>query len=113
MSEEEGPLGDVEVAKRSRKSEVRERAQARRDLAAVMATVEGRRFVWRLISKANVFGDEYAADARDHARSSGYRAFGVDLLDEIQRAATADYVRMLNEQFALSAAVKAKRVKDE
>lgn len=77
------------------------REQAVADIRAVLGTPQGRRFYWRLLEKANVFGASFTDSAARTAYLEGKRGMGIELMQEVQRYAPADHVLTLNEQLAL------------
>jgi hypothetical protein len=72
--------------------------QWRTDMAAVMDTAAGRRFMYKLVFGICGLMDVYRAlDAGVH-RHEGARAVGITLAEELQRDHTDSYVLMINEQ---------------
>ena len=81
-----------------------------RDVASIMDTAAGRRFMYKLIFGICGLMDVYRAlDAGVH-RHEGARAVGIVLAEELQRDHADAYVLMINEQ--LQDAKRAKAVRD-
>lgn len=74
------------------------REQEHNDLRAVMSTPQGRRFVWRLLEHAGLFGPSYASDHGATAYNEGRRSIAIGLLTRVQTEATDLYVTALTEQ---------------
>ncbi len=96
------PLGTRDEERRKAVEEAQEAAQsaARRrgdDLRAVMSTVAGRRFVWRLLNEVGTFSSVFSASPTVHAHAEGKRAVGVALAAEAQVEARDFYVAMVEE----------------
>lgn len=70
--------------------------QADADMQAVMATLHGRRVLWRLIDASGVFRC-VLADGTGLAFNEGARNVGLRLMAELRNAAPAEYLRMLEE----------------
>lgn len=51
--------------------------QADRDLASVLITASGRRFIWRLVDMFSADKDTFAADPYLHAYNAGQQAVGI------------------------------------
>lgn len=77
-----------------------ERLQRADDMRAVMGSVEGRRFVWRLLNEAGLFSSSYTGEAISGAFSEGKRAFAVGLMADLQLESRDAYVRMVAERLA-------------
>lgn len=72
-----------------------------RDLASVMSTVEGRRFIFDLLDRrCLVFSQSYTGNSETFLRE-GMRKVGIELMKEVQDTLTDLYVRMLNEQLTM------------
>jgi hypothetical protein len=69
------------------------------DLLSLMNTVQGRRFMWRLLDLAGVFRLSYAGEAT-HATAfaEGGRQIGNVLLADIHRLCPVKYQLMVSEQ---------------
>lgn len=54
------------------------------DLAEVLESAAGRRFVWRLIDECGVFGDPYVkGDPIATARETGRKSWAINLFSEV------------------------------
>lgn len=95
---EQDPDETPEQAKRRQQQEDAQ-LQDDTDLRALMAGAQGRRFVWRIISRAaGTFDTSFAGEA--HASSAfneGRRSIGIALMRETQKLAPMSYVEMLSE----------------
>lgn len=68
------------------------------DARAVLSTVQGRRFLWRLVmGTANVMGQSFSGDAANTAFAEGRRAVGIDVVAELQRVDPRAYLAMVTE----------------
>lgn len=85
--------------------EEKRRKQVDDDLAAVMATPVGRRFIWRQLGAAGVFHECY------NAESEGARRVGLALYRDILRVCPGQYLVMQNE--AISAETLARIQKEQ
>lgn len=102
MSEQQQPEPFVKNAaskKQVESAEAKERRlfdQRRNDLLAVMATPQGRRFLWRLLAKCNAFSSVFETSARIHY-NSGRQDVAFDLLREIDAADPDMFFKMRTE----------------
>lgn len=82
MSEQD--VFDIE-GRKERISEVQKRLANRNaeDLRRIMNMVEGRRFMWTLLSDSGVFRDSFDQNGLVMARLNGARRVGLDLLKRI------------------------------
>jgi len=87
--------GEAKAAARARADEA-ERAKA--DLAAVLATDEGRRVMRRLLAEGNLHCPSFTPDALVMAFNEGNRNFGLRLLAMIAEAAPSALAGILIEQ---------------
>lgn len=84
-----------QVKTRKRRDErVRDRELA--DLRLVMSSVEGRRFVWRLLEKAGVFRTSFTGNSTTFF-NEGMRNMGLMVLGDVHEACAAEYIVMMNE----------------
>lgn len=83
----------VEAAARSAKDE---RRLERDDSRAVLATVQGRRFVWRLLESAGVFKSVMAPDGVIQYQA-GRQDFGHELMALVERADPEALFTMMRE----------------
>lgn len=80
------------------------------DLAGVMSTQGGRRFVWRILDElSGTLNGSYVSDSHATAFNEGKRAVGLALTLELQRVAPGPYVHMLSEHLASQRAEEARR----
>ncbi|MDT8419353.1 MAG: hypothetical protein RQ754_02890 [Desulfuromonadales bacterium] len=81
----------------------REKGRLRRereieDLKAVMATKEGRRFIWRLLGQAGIFRPSFVAGSPDTtAFNDGARNQGLNLMAEVMSEAPKQFLTMQQE----------------
>lgn len=66
-------------------------------VVAFMSTPWGRRWMWLLLHKAQVFGTTFNQNPSQAAFNEGNRNFGLMLLSQITRHAPDMYIRMTNE----------------
>lgn len=86
-------------AKERREKDELARQQADADLAALMSTATGRRFMWWLLDGVcGINSGSFVGDSHATAYNEGMRAVGIRVLQEVQRVAEGDYVHMLKEQ---------------
>ncbi len=77
----------------------RQALQHKRDLAAVLSTPEGRRFIWRVIdAMSGAFGPSYDTHGGNMARNEGRRSVGLQLMKECMAQCPDLYVKMLGER---------------
>jgi hypothetical protein len=86
--------GKAEKAKRRKVTEDNDAA----DLMWLMGSERGRRIVWRLLERAEVFRSEFTANALQEAFNKGKRDFGLWALGEIAMASPDGYHLMLKER---------------
>lgn len=68
------------------------------DLAFVMSEHAGRRFVWKLLTKAGVFRTSYVSGSFDlTAMNEGRRSMGLELMAEIHQLDPSYYLSMAQE----------------
>ena len=54
------------------------------DLRSLMETIEGRRFVWRLLSRCGIFRQSYVQDSDGTAFNEGQRSIGLWVYQDLQ-----------------------------
>lgn len=97
LSKEERAAAErVDAEQRAR----RERLQRADDMRAVMGTVSGRRFIWRLLNEAGLFSSSYTGEAISGAYGEGKRAVAVKLMADLQAESKDAYVTMVAERLA-------------
>lgn len=84
-----------QVKTRKRKDE-RERDRELADIRLVMSSVEGRRFVWRLLEKAGVFRTSFTGNSTTFF-NEGMRNMGLMVLGDVHEACASEYIVMMNE----------------
>lgn len=83
------------VRTRKRKDEsIRDRELA--DLKMVMDSLEGRRFVWRLLDKAGVFRTSFTGNSTTFF-NEGMRNMGLVVLADVHEACAEQYIQMMTE----------------
>lgn len=95
-SRREGHLSNPKAQERLREQQKFLIEQRKRDLAAVMATAEGRRFIWRLMHVDCGYGDDFNAGA-DELKRLGRRSVAVRLIEELNADHTDAYLQMHGE----------------
>lgn len=74
--------------------------EADNDLRRVMSTAEGRRFIWRQLSKAGIFTVSFVGGAADMtAFNEGGRGQGLALMADLLRVCPGSYLTMQQEAF--------------
>lgn len=71
-------------------------------LRHTLLTVEGRRFLWLLLSKTQLFNNGFTGNALTTAFNSGQQYVGQELLDFICRTDPEAYLQMQSEAFRLA-----------
>lgn len=93
----------IDLAAQSERDEKRKRierlvrGQQETDFKWLMDSVQGRRFVWRLLDKAGVFRSTYRHD-NEMVLLEGMRNMGLLLIDEINSLCPEKYQLMVKEQ---------------
>lgn len=85
------------AAKEHQERQRLERLQRADDLRGVMATPEGRRFIWALLQDAGLFGSSFTGEAFGTAFAEGKRANAVQLMRFAQAESRDMYIRMVEE----------------
>jgi hypothetical protein len=89
--------GDAkQVAERGRKTR-REQAEHDTMLKGIMESTPGRRWIWRLLTKCNVFSTSFHENSRVTAFLEGKRDIGLNIIADIMRICPDEYVRMAGE----------------
>lgn len=91
----------------------RQRNEELGDIRHVMATPQGRRFVWRLISAAQIFHEPGPAGADFLNHANGRRGLGLMLYNEVREADIRAFRSMEFENTALLEALLQKVEKDD
>lgn len=101
MTHEHNPLDLADQERTSATKAEEERQQREReqnDLRWVMGSKQGRRFIWRRLSRAGVYQPSFNTDSAVMAFNEGNRNAGLELLNEIMETCPERYTEMLNEQ---------------
>lgn len=83
----------VETAEAKERRLIQDR---RNDMLSILATPQGRRFLWRLLAKCNAFSSIYETSAKIHY-NSGKQDVAFELLREIDDADPEMFFKMRNE----------------
>jgi len=87
---------DEEAVKRRKRKDETVRDRELHDLRTLMDTVEGRRFVWRLLERAGVFRTSFTGNSTTFF-NEGQRNMGLIVLADVHEACADKYVVMMNE----------------
>jgi hypothetical protein len=87
---------DEKQVKKARKKERRKDIQNRHDIRQMLAADFGRRFLWRYLSKCNVFSTVQGPSPQIHF-DEGFRQVGLDMMNDIIDANPEALVRMMDE----------------
>lgn len=92
-------MSDIETKATENKSE---RDQELNDLRSILETEYGKRFLMRLIDRANLFQPTYGGGSQisDFAFMEGRREFGLYLLGEITQANSDAWLDMQKQRFS-------------
>jgi hypothetical protein len=71
--------------------------QDREAIASIMSTIPGRAWMWRQLSAAHIFVNNFTANALQEAFNSGERNFGLRLLADIMLHCPDAYLQMTKE----------------
>lgn len=97
---------DPKQVSRKASKEKAERERADNDLRGLMASEAGRRIVWRLLEKCNIFRLSFNPSLSElgvTAFNEGKRQVGLELLSDVQRVAEGEYLLMLKERIGTDA----------
>lgn len=72
----------------------RMRMREQDDLKAVLSTVEGKRFVWRVLEFCGIHSDSFDTNALQMARKEGKRSIGLFLEVEIGQSCPEKFLEM-------------------
>ena len=93
-----GNAADPKQVKAAKKQERQNREREQADLQSVLSSVQGRRFVWKLLSDAGVFRISHSAgDSHSTAFNEGRRNQGLSLLLAIHELDPLLYFTMAKE----------------
>lgn len=88
---------------KTKKQERVEKQEALNDTIAVMQTPAGRRYIWRLLEHARVFGSSYAHQSNQTFFREGQRNMGLWIFDELLKASPELFLTMQKEHYILEA----------
>ena len=98
---------EVQVKKRKRKVD-RQEEQNRDDLGVVLSTLQGRRYLWRLMGECGVYAlGFHHEDTHTTALDSGRRSVGLNLTTEITTHFPDAYLQMQAEAYEAAKKEKA------
>lgn len=86
---------EKQVKSAGHKERLREKEQ-KKDLQAMLNTIEGRRFIWRLFEECKVFKTIWESSAKIHF-NAGKHDFGLWLMSETIAADSEAYLQMQKE----------------
>lgn len=97
MSEGHDPFTVEEV--KARRDAIIKRNEIRKagDIQRVVNTVEGRRFMWRILTETKVFNSCFDTNALAMAANEGRRDIGLFIMQEIMKAAPEMMAQMQSE----------------
>ena len=84
---------------KSKRDERIEAQEVSNDVIAVMNTVAGRRYIWRLLEKARIFSSPYAGSTNDTMLKLGEHNFGLFVMTEVIDASAELYLLMQKEHY--------------
>ncbi|SDH23138.1 hypothetical protein [Propionivibrio dicarboxylicus] len=101
MTSEHNPLDLADEERISAEQAEKERQQReteQNELRWAMSTKQGRRFIYRRLSKAGIWLQSFNTNNAVMAFNEGRRSAGLELLNEIMEACPDRYTEMLAEQ---------------
>ena len=88
---DEGQVKEAEAkVKRGRERELA-------DLLFILSTVQGRRLIWRYLSRCGIFKTSFVEDSNRTAYNEGERMIGLNLLADVMEADPDSYLKMMKE----------------
>lgn len=88
---------DRDQVKEAEGKERRGRERELNDLRVVLATVQGRRFVWRYLTVCGIFQTSVGQEPHQTYYNEGKREVGLRFLDDINESDPDAYLLMLKE----------------
>lgn len=88
---------DAQQVKEAEGKEKRGRERELGDVAEVLSTVQGRRFMWRYLTVCGIFKTSYSSDANNTFYLEGQRNIGLQLIADVNEADPTAYVTMMQE----------------
>lgn len=68
------------------------------EIAVIMSTRGGRKFVNRILNQSGVFSDTFDSDTHVHAKNAGRRQLGLWLIRELQEATPGELITLMRER---------------
>lgn len=87
---------------KSKRKERMEAQEVLNDVIAVMNTAAGRRYVWRLLEQARVFGSSYAHQSNQTFFREGQRNMGLWIFTQVLEASPELFLLMQKEHYILA-----------
>lgn len=91
-----GNASDPNQVKSAKTKEESKRDQELNDMAHVLGSVQGRRFLWRLLSVCHVFKTSFTGNSTTFF-NEGKRDIGLRILGDINEASPDGYLEMMKE----------------
>ena len=88
---------DKESVNKARKKSSRTRADRLKFVEAAMTTEQGRAWYYDLLIRCHVFNTPFDEDPYRHAYRAGEANVGLQILSDIQEAASKNYIKMIEE----------------
>jgi hypothetical protein len=79
----------------------RERQKEIDDVEKVLKTPEGRRFIWRMLSRTGIYRNSFSLNSNQTAFCEGERNIGLWLINEVNEADIAAFAKMQNEYLSV------------
>lgn len=89
-------LDDTEKLKRRQAIDNLRRRREVADVALVLATVEGRRFFWRMLGECGLFKSSFTGNNTTFF-NEGMRQVGLTMMADLEQADPSAYLKMLEE----------------
>lgn len=109
MNEDRATVKNAASARQVRRADLTDQIKGEQidgDIAAILASREGRRFVWRYLGICGVFQSSFG-DQLHMAYMEGHRNVGLMLMADVMRVHPDAYVLMSKEAQADAAAIQA------
>lgn len=87
---------DTKEIKKKKNEHKKLRDQELKDLKYILASEQGRRFLWRILGKCKTFGSIWETSAKIHY-NAGQQDLGHFLLSEITEANEESFFKMMKE----------------
>lgn len=95
--EESYDTSDKEQVNKARKKASRTRADRLRFVEGAMTLTEGRAWFYDLLIRCHIFNTPFDSDPYKHAYRTGEANIGLQILNDIQEIAGANYIKMIQE----------------